>query len=167
MELGIYTALRTQIETHLGDRIKHVRLFNNQFERSNDDKGGVENAFPYPCVFLQFSDKSFKDLLKGVQQVEMTLTTHLGFESYKTEDTEILQLKQDLYVIVQRFVTGYFDKVTRTSEIQDFDHSNIQVYRTEYRVAGKDYDKDTRATIQVTPTLTLSATTIQLSAITN
>jgi hypothetical protein len=166
MELELYTALKDEIQTRLPE-IKYVALFNNQFIHSNGVQRN-ENAFLYPCVLLEFSQSNFRDLSQGVQQFDITVTTHLGFESYKDEDTDVLRLKQELYKVVQRFRNGYFSKLTRIAERQDFDHDNIQVFVTEYLTTGKDFDKDTRptATMSTGTTLTISATTITLSGLT-
>lgn len=160
MELELFVALKNEITTQLGDKIKHIALWNNQFEHSNNQQD--EQAFLYPCVFLEFSQGDFKNLSQGVQQFNITITTHLGFESYKTDDIEILSIKQDLYKVIQRFRNEYFDKITRVSERPDYDHDNIQVFETDYTTTGKDYSKDIRPSILVNPSLLLSATTITL-----
>lgn len=144
--LKLYNDLRTRIEAI--HEIKHVRLFNNQFEREN-----VENAFLYPCCFIEFKPSNYKDLLMGVQQYDLIVTLHLGFESYQDEDTEVLALKQMVYEKVHRFQTEYFSLLSRVEERQNYDHSNIQVYETDYKTTGKDFDADTRPTTQklITP----------------
>ncbi len=165
MELELYTALKAEIKNQIPE-IKHVGLFNNQFVHSNGAERD-EHPFLYPCVFIEFSNQVFTDLLVGVQEVELIVSTHLGFESYKDEDTDILRIKQDLYSVVQRFRNEYFARLTRVAERQDFDHNNIQVYVTDYLTRGKDFTKDLRPTTSVTPTLFVSATTITLSALTS
>lgn len=151
MEKDLYIALKQEINKKL-PKIKTVGLFNNQFE--NESK---ENPFLYPCVFIQFTPNSFKDLQQGVQQVDVTLTTHLGFESYKDEDVEMLELKQDLYKVVQRLQNGYGSKLTRDAERPNYNHNNIQVYETDYRVLIKDFTADIRPTKEKTVTPVLNA----------
>jgi hypothetical protein len=146
MQLELYNSLKKHIEDNLPE-IKSVRLFNNQFMREN-----IENPFLYPVVFLQFSNQSFRELSQGVQECNLICTTHLGFESYKDEDTYVLQLKQDLYKVVNRFQNEYFTKFLRVGERQNFDHDNCQVYETDYALKGKDYTDDIRPKIQVTTT---------------
>lgn len=164
MELELHQALVSEIRTKLPE-IKTIALFNNQFIHSNGTLQD-ENSFLYPCVFLQYSQGNFIDLSQGVQQYELTITSHLGFESYKTEDLDVLRLKQDLYKVIQRFRNENLSRLTRVSERQDFDHDNIQVYLTDYLTTGKDFDRDIRPTYQVSPSLILSATTITLSGLT-
>lgn len=149
MELALYTALKTHILSELGSQLKGgVRLFNNQFENEN-----VENAFLYPIVFLQFQPLEFRELSVGVQQFDMTVTTHLCFESYKDEDTDILNLKQSLYQTVNRFRGGdlNFSRLLRRAERPNYNHSNVQVYETDYFTTGKDFTTDTRPSTSVTP----------------
>lgn len=131
--------------------LKHVALFNNQYEREN-----VENPFLYPCAFIEFKPSTFKDLSVGVQQFDMVVTIHLGFESYTEDDLKVLELKQKIYVALQRLQSGYFALLSRVEERQNFDHGNTQVYEIDFRTTGKDYDADTRATKQVlvTPQVT-------------
>lgn len=149
MQLELYNSLKKHIEDNLPE-IKSVRLYNNQFNREN-----VENPFLFPVVFLEFNTQSFRDLSQGVQEVNLICTTHLGFESYKDEDTYVLQLKQDLYKVVNRFQNEYFSRFLRVAERQNFDHNNCQVYETDYSLKGKDFKDDIRPNIQVQTTYIL------------
>jgi hypothetical protein len=141
VELALYTALKAHIISELPE-IKSVRLWNNQINREED-----ENAFLYPIVFLQFQPLEFRELSQGVQQFDMIVTTHLGFESYKDEDTYVLELKQKVFKAVNRFRNEYFSRLLRVAERPNFDHPNIQVYETDFRTTGKDFTTDIRPTI--------------------
>ena len=88
MQLAIYNQLKARISTL--QSLKYVALWNNQFERED-----VNVPFNYPCCFIEFPAADYIENLQGQQQGTMTIALHLGFESYKTEDTDILQLKQD------------------------------------------------------------------------
>ena len=131
MQLALYNLLRARIETLTS--LKYVRLWNNQFERED-----VNVAFGYPCCFIEFAEVSGLDILNGLQQVSMNVNLHLGFESYKTEDTAILQLKQDLNALVHMWSTPNNTKLLRRAEVQNFDHTNIQEYIITYSVMGLD-----------------------------
>jgi len=156
VELELFTYLKAEINAKLPE-IKTVKLYNNQFESEN-----VENAFLYPAVMLQFQSNGFKELSQGVQQFDMTVTTHLGFESYKSEDTEVLRLKQDLYKIVNRFRNEYFSRLLRVEERPNYNHNNIHVYETDYKTTGKDFTTDIRPSTNVTaiPVVTPIITTL-------
>lgn len=147
----LYTELKTELESITA--LKYVRLFNNQFEHENDNE-----AFLYPCAFIDFEPTECRDLLMGVQQYDFNVCVYLGFESYKTEDIDILDLKQEIYIKLQRFnsTSKMFSMLSRISDTQNFDHDNTQVYEIRFRVTGKDFEADIRPTQTVTPTLVLN-----------
>ncbi len=150
----LYTEIRTKLEAITG--IKYVRLWNNQFERE-----AVNEAFQFPCCLIEFEPTECRDLLNGVQQYDFVVCIHLGFESYKTEDTDILDLKQAVFVKLGNYnsTTGMFSILSRESETQNFDHDNIQDYQIRFKVTGKDFDGDTRPNTDATITdLTLNGT---------
>lgn len=148
MQLDFYNALKTQIETLTS--LKYVALWNNQFDRESENV-----AFGYPCVFIEFTNVAYTDFLNGQQKYNMNVNLHLGFESLKTEDTAILQLKQDLQAVVFQFQQGYETKMLRRSETPNYDHPNIQEYIITYSVSGKDYANNLPTT-EVTATLDLT-----------
>lgn len=150
----LYTEIRTELEAITG--IKYVRLWNNQFEREN-----VNEAFQFPCCLIEFEPTECRDLLNGVQQYDFVVCIHLGFESYKTEDIDILDLKQQVFIKLGNFLstTNMFSYLSRESETQNFDHDNIQDYQIRFKVTGKDFDGDTRSNTDATITdLTLNGT---------
>lgn len=144
----LYTEIRTELEDITG--IKYVRLWNNQFEREN-----VNRAFQFPCCLIEFEPTEGRDLLNGVQQYDFVVCIHLGFESYKTEDIDILDLKQQVFIKLGNFLstTNMFSYLSRESETQNFDHDNIQDYQIRFKVTGKDFDGDTRPNTPVTVTV--------------
>lgn len=144
----LYTEIRTELEAITG--IKYVRLWNNQFEREN-----VNEAFQFPCCLIEFEPTECRDLLNGVQQYDFIVCIHLGFESYKTEDIDILDLKQQVFIKLGNFLstTNMFSYLSRESETQNFDHDNIQDYQIRFKVTGKDFDGDTRPNTPVTVTV--------------
>lgn len=131
MQLSIYNDLKQRISTLAA--LKYVALWNNQFERED-----VNVPFGYPCCFIEFADTSYVDDLNLRQRGTLMINIHLGFESYKTEDTDILQLKQDLNELIHGWSTPNNTKFLRRSETQNFDHTNIQDYIISYQVTGLD-----------------------------
>jgi len=133
-QLVIYNQLKASLSSIKG--IKTVGLWNNQFDNEKQ-----ENAFLYPCCFIEFNNSNFVDLTLGVQQYDSIITLHLGFESYKDEDTFILQLKQDVFKAVHTLQCGVSaSKLLRVDERQNFDHDNVQDYQTDYKTTIKDAD---------------------------
>jgi hypothetical protein len=88
---------------------------------------------------FEFSNADYIENLQGQQQGTLSINLHLGFESYKTEDTEVLQLKQDLNALVHNWSTPYNSRFLRRSEVQSFDHTNIQEFIITYTMQGFDY----------------------------
>lgn len=132
MQLAIYNLLKARIETLAA--LKYVALWNNQFERED-----VNVPFNYPCCFIEFASADYIENLQGQQQGTLSIALHLGFESYKTEDTAILQLKQDLNALVHNWSTPYNSRFLRRSEIQSVDHTNVQEFIITYTLQGFDY----------------------------
>jgi hypothetical protein len=141
MQLAIYNALKARISTL--QSLRYVALWNNQFERED-----VNVPFNYPCCFIEFPAADYIENLQGQQQGTMTIALHLGFESYKTEDTDILQLKQDLNQLVHGWSTPYNSKFLRRSEVQSADHTNIQEFIITYTMQGFDYSASSQPTTE-------------------
>lgn len=143
MQLAIYNDLKQRISTLAA--LKYVALWNNQFERED-----VNVPFGYPCCFIEFADTSYVDDLNLRQRGTLMINIHLGFESYKTEDTDILQLKQDLNELIHGWSTPNNTKFLRRSETQNFDHTNIQDYIISYQVTGLDVTSVNLPTVDAT-----------------
>lgn len=150
-QLVVFNKLKSTLSSIQG--IKHVALWNNQLDNEKE-----ENAFLCPAVFIEFNNANFKDLTEGVQQFDSIITLHLIFESYKDEDTFILQLKQDVYKATHTLQCGVSaSKLLRVDERQNFDHDNVQDYQTDYKTTIKDADASP-VYLSATPTLTLTTT---------
>jgi len=133
MQLALYNALKTRLEAVTA--LKYVALWNNQFERED-----VNVSFNYPCAFIEFTDISYVDDLQLRQRCSMTVNIHVGFESYKTEDTSILTLKQTINLALHGKSLPNITKMLRRSETQNFDHTNIQEYIIGYEITGLDVE---------------------------
>jgi hypothetical protein len=158
MELEIYNAIKARIRDKVPE-IKNVRLFNNQFKKLEEKKAN-ENPFLFPSLLLEFEFPSgILDLNLGIQQMDVRLITHLGFESYKDEDENILALKQKVFKYLQHYNTadGGFTPLIRAGQQMDFDHDNLQVFKTEWLTNVKDFTADKRNITEVSATLTLDA----------
>jgi hypothetical protein len=133
----LYSEIRTKLES-ITD-FKYVRMWNNQFDREN-----VNEAFQYPCAFIEFEDVETTDLLNDIQHFEVTVLIHIGFESYLTEDLTIFDLKQKVYEALGNFTsaTGFFIKFKWLSDKQNFDHDNTQEFIMTFKVTGKEFSID-------------------------
>jgi hypothetical protein len=155
MQLAIYNQLKARISTL--QSLKYVALWNNQFERED-----VNIPFNYPCCFIEFPSADYIENLQGQQQGAMSIALHLGFESYKTEDTDILQLKQDLNALIHGWSTPYNSRFLRRSEIQSADHTNIQEFIITYTMQGFDYSAMDGPTTEVLVTTLVTNNSPQL-----
>ena len=155
MQLAIYNQLKARISTL--QSLKYVALWNNQFERED-----VNVPFNYPCCFIEFSNADYIENLQGQQQGTLSINLHLGFESYKTEDTEVLQLKQDLNALVHNWSTPYNSRFLRRSEVQSFDHTNIQEFIITYTMQGFDYTASSLPITSATVTMLITNNSPQM-----
>lgn len=129
------------------DTLKTVALWRNQIQREN-----VEIPFLYPAVFIEFLPTGYMEgSSQAHQSVNMTVRLHVCFETYKTEDLDILLLTQAVYSAIQLKQWGLWGKMKRRNEEQDFDHSNIQDFMQDYDCGqGKDYGADKRPSTEGT-----------------
>jgi len=155
MQLEVYTAIKAQLTTYkaaLG--LKFIGLWNNQFERED-----VNVSIDYPCALVEFVNSDYEDLLNGVQRYEMDVNIHIGFKSFKNEDTAVLTLKQNINAKLHTFssVTSQYEtRLLRRGESQNFVHDDIQDYIITYKVTGKDFGVTTLpTTVAEVDTLTL------------
>jgi hypothetical protein len=155
MQLAIYNALKARIETLAA--LKYVALWNNQFERED-----VNVPFNYPCCFIEFANADYIENLQGQQQGTLSIALHLGFESYKTEDTAVLQLKQDLNALIHGWSTPYNSRFLRRSEIQSVDHTNVQEFIITYTMQGFDYSASSLPTTEALVTTLITNNAPQL-----
>jgi hypothetical protein len=155
MQLAIYNALKARISTL--QSLKYVALWNNQFERED-----VNVPFNYPCCFIEFASADYIENLQGQQQGTLSIALHLGFESYKTEDTAVLQLKQDLNALVHNWSTPYNSRFLRRSEIQSVDHTNVQEFIITYTLQGFDYSASSLPTTEALVTTLITNNAPQL-----
>ena len=53
---------------------------------------------------------------------------------------------------------GYYGKLLRRNEEQNFDHSNVQDYMIDFATMGNDYGGDSRPSLEHTATQDLTVT---------
>ena len=129
------------------ETIKTVALWRNQIEREPE-----EIPFLYPAVFIEFMTSNYMEgSSKAFQTLNMTVRLHICFESYLTEDTDILLLTQQVYSTMQLKQYGLFGLMKRRNEDQNFDHPNVQDFMQDYDCGqAKDYGADARPTTDAT-----------------
>ena len=152
----LYNAIKTKLETDVPE-LKHVRLFNNQFDNDN-----IESAFDYPVAFIEFSSMQYNDDSQGLQKAQIDVTIHIGFKSFEDENTSFWNITNKVFGVLNGYAVNdgngtTFEPLKRISEIQDIDHDNVfvwqQIYQTEILdvcafIYG-DKQKTTATTIQI------------------
>lgn len=128
----LYLAVKERLEGNTS--VKHVRLFNSQFDEMDN-----EDTFPFPCVFVEFATLQYLTKAEGLQEADVVLRFHVGFESLKTEELEILDLLDDIHEDMQGFAkTDLFTPFDRVFEGQDTNHDNVTVWLMDYETLLSD-----------------------------
>lgn len=138
----LYSGLKTTLQSVSALRsnnttmqFKTVELWRNNLERES-----VEQPFLYPACFIELLTSNYMELSKdGLQSFDMVVRLHICFESYKDEDIDIFSLVDATFRVVQYKQYGFFGKLKRRDEMQNFDHDNRQDYIQDYE-AGKCKD---------------------------
>ena len=140
MEIDLYNSLVIHIKKYMPE-IKHIDLWNNQFMRSNGEgeEGRSQQAFQYPCCFIEINPQNFEDYLGGIQKGYYSIRFHLGITSMLTKTIKYLEFKEKFYKIIHRFQHNYWTRLLRRGEIPDYNHDNVNVYIQEYEAMCKDY----------------------------
>lgn len=157
---ALYQSLRARVETL--PEIKWVRLFNDQFNKSNNDDTAqnTEDAFPYPCVFIEFpEDNAPSSSGFGAKRLDVLVRIYIGFESYKLDDLAVF----DVALAVQQCLEGYkengFTDLTYEAQRMDYDHNNVYIYQFDFRTQWSDESLYTKRNDIAAPSnLTLDVT---------
>ena len=143
MQLALYNAIISRLNTI--SQLKYKALWNNQFSRED-----VNVAFNYPCAFVEFTDINYMDVLGGKQLCNMTVNIHIGFKTFETNDTDILSIKQTVNAKLHMQSIENQTRMLRRSEVQNFDHDDVQEYIISYAVSGNDVSSMNIDTTQAT-----------------
>ncbi len=141
-ETILYTELKARLKTNIKE-LKTIRLFNNQFERTNGEgyDGRKDNLPEYPCVFIQIIPDEMADGSAGWQSVNYIIRLHLGVWSEADEDVTFLELKNSIYKNVHRWQpSSNWNQLIRMSEEPNWDHDNVNIYQMDFKVNLADFD---------------------------
>lgn len=137
---SVRSRLYEDIARHLLDSklVKQVDLYNDQFSHLDE-----ESVIKYPCVLIEFSDISWRQLGQHAQQGEITINLHVATRSKGRTTiadrsvppaTEYLELLDDLHVAMRDLRLAYASTFTRTASSTDHDHDdlivNVESFRT-------------------------------------
>ena len=141
----LYEAIKKRLLNETS--IRHFALYNSQFDNLGD-----ERLFQFPCVFMEFSDVTYETQAKGEQKGDTTIRLYVGMESIVTEDLQILDTLEEIYLALHGFnnddtIRGadqfespedIFTPLNRVSETQDTNHDNIKVWVIDYNTILHD-----------------------------
>lgn len=145
----VFVAMRTKLFADIPD-LKTVRLYNNQFERMNE-----ESAFDFPCVFIQYSTLASNDLGQGVRCIDFVITLHLGFERLDLsqggvkyngvvvpEEIGFFEFQNDVYKSMNHFRPAGCSAMQVSEQRTDDDHNNVYVHQIDFICSGIDQATD-------------------------
>ena len=130
----IYLAIKAKLDTDVTE-LQTIRLFNNQFERSNNDSADFndEQAFAYPCLFVDFpGDNGQISEGSGVQYLDVQVRVLIGYESYMVEDLEVFTLKDKVFKALYNLKGPTFSYLSYTAQRIDSNHNNVYIYEIEF-----------------------------------
>jgi hypothetical protein len=140
----LYLAIKDRLIDQV-KALKHIRLYNNQFDRET-----VEEAWAYPCAFIEFNQMLHEAAAYNQQRSNFVVRVYVGFESLKTEDLEIFDLVQEIYIALQGYSGQLFSSLQRIEETQDTDHDNVIVWQIDFSTMVSDCVSDPRDGLEET-----------------
>ena len=135
--------------------LKFVTIWNNQFSYIEN---GEIYSFPMPCAFVEVSADGFEDLGNKYQATDIIIKIHIGQDFYNgtniDENLSIFVLRDLVVKKLSHFKPSTAGSLTKISEKQDFQHSNIYHYEIDFKTHYID-NTDVDADILTAPPLAL------------
>ena len=137
----ILTRLRTLTS------LSYVAVYNQQYERIGDPNEDGENGylFAMPAAFVEFDFSQVKQLGQDYQLYEPVIVrVHIVMNEldaqngYLDQNLNIIGLKNEVLLKLQRFRPTQGGELIRTSEMPDYGHTNLYVWKQEYTTTFVD-----------------------------
>ena len=134
----------TDIMTKLREipELNFVHVFNNQFEYMERQES---YSFPFPCAFVEvLNQQNYTQLLNGYQQSDLDIRIHIGQEQYDSmdgnmeENLTIHDLRDLVYSKLSLYKPSMCTELSKISETQDYEHTNIYKYLIDFRTGFID-----------------------------
>lgn len=139
--------------------LKLVTIWNNQFAYMED---GEIYSFPMPCAFVEVSADSFEQLGNRYQATDIIVKIHIGQDFYNgtniDENLTIFVLRDLIVRKLSLFKPTTAGAMVKTSEKQDFEHSNVYHYEIDFKTHYID-NTNVNADILTTPPTALQINT--------
>jgi len=137
----------------------HINVWNNQLAEMEK---GEQMTFPLPSAFVEvISDTPTIQLGNGVQLYDpLTVRIHVLHEKYNTQeyfyaDFDVYDVKQLVYLALQKFEPTNACTFVRISESQDNNHDNVYHYIIDFATNLMDFSaQEPRNSLTVQPPFT-------------
>lgn len=131
---SIFTQLRTYAPS-----IKHMAVYNSQYENIRDPDPEKGYLFEMPAVFIELDLSSIKQMGGGYQLIEpLPVTVHIVVQELDSgtgtldQNYNIFDVKDEVLLALQTFRPYQGGQMFRESEYQDYTHQNMYVYKQVY-----------------------------------
>lgn len=126
------------------NELLYVDVWNGQLDQLGDDNGSPTYTFMFPCAFVEIeNEQPSLHLGDGVQLFDpLLIKIHIGHEKLNDingaidQNLDVFDLKQSIYLKLNKYEPTNAVTMIRTSETQQYDHTNvyhfIQTYTTNY-----------------------------------
>lgn len=133
MKVEIYQDIKSKLESVSG--VKYVGLWNDQITRGH-------KMTLLPAVFVEFHPVTYEDMNNYIQEADdLRFILHIVQKITKDNDTQLMQLSQDIYKALQQ-------SYSRVSETPAHGFESIADYMVEFstRIEDEDAKPDTQTT---------------------
>jgi len=132
--------------------LKLVTIWNNQFSYMDD---GEIYSFPMPCAFVEVNADNFEQLGNNFQASDINIKIHIGQDFYNgsniDENLTIFVLRDLVVKKLSRFKPTTAGDLVKTSEKQDFQHTNVYHYEIDFKTHYVDNTNVSVETLTVPP----------------
>jgi hypothetical protein len=137
----VYQSIIAEIKNNTQE-FPFVHIWNNQLNQLAEAQ---TYAFPFPNCFVEIvAPTDYMPLLEGCSVGDLTVRIHIGHEEYDAfdgnfeENVNVFDLRGSIIRILNNFQPTSCSSLMKSSESQDFIHTNIYHYIVEFKCAFID-----------------------------
>jgi len=133
-------------------------IWNNQFDSMTDQNGNKQYNIPLPCALVEIvTPQPYGDIGRGITATDITFRVHIGMEEIDAMDgtqeqnITVYDLRDKVVAWLTDFEPTACSMLQRSSETQDYSHTNFYHYIIEFNttfVDDKGYQDKTQIEIQ-------------------
>ena len=139
--------------------VKTVAIWNNQLKL--EDEGQMYD-FLKPALFVEVRSQQHTPLSQNFSETDLQILLHVVYEKYneldgtQEQNLDVYDFKAAVNFAIVNFKPTQCSQLMKTSEQQDYDHTNIYHYIIEYKCSLIDTDAINQdATTTVAPPIAL------------